>query len=176
MRSLRLLSGAYNLTKKGDKMSRRRKSIVGVVGWHHSTKVVEQNAHKMGEKLADVADMLVCGGLGGTMEAICRGFKAGGGTTMGILPGYDKGDANPFVDIPLPTGLGLARNVLVVKAADVVVAFPGEAGTLSEIAYCLQFGIPVVSFHSWDIPGVIKVKTINEAVEKVEELLRKRGL
>ncbi|MDD4907483.1 MAG: TIGR00725 family protein [Candidatus Omnitrophica bacterium] len=157
-------------------MTKSRKSIVGIVGWHHSTRVVEQNALKIGKKLADVADILVCGGLSGTMEAVCQGFKSGGGLTMGILPGYDKGDANPYVDIPIPTGLGLARNVLVVKTADVVVAFPGEAGTLSEIAYCLQFGIPVVSFHSWNIPGVIKVQTINEVVDKVAELLRKRGL
>jgi uncharacterized protein (TIGR00725 family) len=157
-------------------MTKTRKGIVGVVGWHHSTRIVEQNAHKLGKKLAQVVDILVCGGLSGTMEAVCKGFKAGGGTTMGILPGYDKGDANPYVDIPIPTGLGLARNVLVVKTADVVVAFPGEAGTLSEIAYCLQFGIPVVSFHSWDIPGVIKVQTLSEAVDKVEDLLRKRGL
>jgi predicted Rossmann-fold nucleotide-binding protein len=68
--------------------------------------------------------------------------------------------------------LGLARNVLVVKAADVVVALPGEAGTLSEVAYCLQFGIPVISLQSWDIPGVIKVKTVEEAVEKVREILQ----
>ena len=119
---------------------------------------------------------MVCGGLSGTMEAVCKGFKAGGGMTIGVLPGYDKGDANAYVDIPIPTGLGLARNVLVVKTADVVVAFPGEAGTLSEIAYCLQFGIPVISFHSWNIPGVIKAKSISDAVSKVEELFRKRGI
>jgi hypothetical protein len=77
------------------------------------------------------------------------------------------------VDIVIPTGLGLARNVLVVKSADIVVALPGEAGTLSEIAFCLQFGIPVVSFKSWDIPGVIKVDTADEAVEKVKQLLER---
>ena len=89
------------------------------------------------------------------------------------MPGYSKIDANPYVDIPIPTGLGLARNVLVVKAADVVVALPGEAGTLSEVAYCLQFGIPVISLKSWDIKGVIKVETIDEAVEEVKKVLRK---
>ncbi len=157
-------------------MTKNRKGIVGVVGWHHSTRVVEQNAQKMGRELAKIAEMLVCGGLSGTMEAVCKGFKAGGGTTLGMLPGYDKGDANPYIDIPIPTGLGLARNVLVVKTADVVVAFPGEAGTLSEIAYCLQFGIPVISFHSWNIPGVIKATSISDAVNKVGELFRKRGL
>lgn len=106
------------------------------------------------------------------MKAVSAGFKASGGVTIGILPGYDKKDANPYVDIAIPTGMGLARNILVVKSADVVVALPGESGTLSEIAYCLQFGTPVISLNSWDIPGVIKVKTVEQAVEKVKALLR----
>jgi len=107
------------------------------------------------------------------MKAVCSGFKAGGGLTIGILPGYDKKDANEFVDIAIPTGLGLARNVLVVKSADAVVALPGEAGTLSEIAYCLQFGIPVVSLNSWDIKGVIKADTVEDAVAQVKDILGK---
>jgi len=108
------------------------------------------------------------------MVAVCQGFKAAGGLTIGILPSYDKKDANPYVDIAIPTGMGLARNVLVVKSAEVVVALPGEAGTLSEIAYCLQFGIPVISLNSWDIPGVIKVGTLEEAVKEVQK--RTKGL
>lgn len=108
------------------------------------------------------------------MKAGCQGFKAGGGLTIGIIPGYDKRDANECVDIVIPTGLGLARNVLVVKTADVVVALPGASGTLSEVAYCLQFGIPVISLNSWDIPGVIKVETAREAVTKVKTLLKER--
>jgi len=149
------------------------KKIVSVIGGRTCNKEVEKLAHDLGKKLAKVVDILVSGGLGGTMEAVCKGFKAGGGLTIGILPGYDKKDANKHVDITLPTGLGLARNVLVVKSADVVVALPGEAGTLSEIAYCLQFGIPVISLKSWDIPGVIKVNTIEEAVKKTKQLLQK---
>jgi len=148
-----------------------QKKIVSVIGGRKCKKEVELLAHDLGKKLAKVADLLVSGGLGGTMEAVSKGFKAGGGITIGILPSYDKKDANKHVDIALPTGLGLARNVLVVKSADVVVALPGEAGTLSEIAYCLQFGIPVISLGSWDIPGVIKAETIEEAVKKVKELL-----
>ena len=147
------------------------KKIVSVIGGRRCTDEVERLAHDLGKNLAQVADILVSGGLGGTMEAVCKGFKAGGGTTIGILPGYDKKDANKHVDICLPTGLGLARNVLVVKSADVVVALPGEAGTLSEIAYCLQFGIPVVSLKSWDIPGAIQVNTIDDAISKVKELI-----
>jgi len=149
-----------------------RKKVVGVIGGHSCTPEVEQVAQELGKKLAKVVDLLVCGGVSGTMEAVCQGFKAGGGVTLGILPSYDKRSANQFVDIPIPTGLGLARNVLVVKAADVVVALPGRAGTLSEIAYCLQFEIPVISLNSWDVPGTIKVKTVDEAVSMVKELIK----
>ncbi len=150
-----------------------RKKVVSVIGGHSCTKEVEQLAHNLGEKLAKVVDILACGGLSGTMKAVCQGFKAAGGLTIGILPSYDKNTANPYVDIVLPTGLGLARNALVVKSADVVVALPGEAGTLSEIAYGIQFGIPVISLNSWDIKGVIKAKTVDEAVGKVKSLLEK---
>ena len=150
-----------------------RKKVISVIGGHSCNEEVEQIAQKLGKNLAEVVGILVCGGLSGTMKAVASGFKAGGGLTIGILPGYDKKDANEFVDIAIPTGLGLARNVLVVKSADVVVALPGEAGTLSEIAYCLQFGIPVISLKSWDISGVIKVNTIEEAIEKVKELLKR---
>ncbi|MDD4939293.1 MAG: TIGR00725 family protein [Candidatus Omnitrophica bacterium] len=152
-----------------------RKKIVSVIGGRRCAGEVERLAQKLGKKLTKVVDILASGGLSGTMRAVCRGFKSGGGLTIGILPGYDKSCANPYVDIALPTGLGLARNVLVVKSADVVVALPGEAGTLSEIAYCLQFGIPVISLNSWDIDGVIKVKTVEEAVEKVKELLKRKS-
>jgi len=150
-----------------------RKKTVAVIGGRRCAPKVEQLAHNLGKKLAKVADVLVSGGLSGTMEAVCKGFKASGALTVGIIPGYDKNDANAYVDIVIPTGIGLARNVLVVKSADVVVALPGEAGTLSEIAYCLQFGIPVISLKSWDIPGVIKAKTIDEAIDKVKELIEK---
>ena len=148
------------------------KKMVSVIGGRACSKEVEQIAQSLGKKLAKVADILVSGGLSGVMEAVCTGFKAAGGLTIGILPSYNKADANKFVDIAIPTGLGLARNVLVVKSADVVIALPGRAGTLSEIAYCIQFGIPVITLGSWDIPGVIKLNTIDEVVAKVKELLK----
>ena len=153
-----------------------RKKVVSVIGGHSCNKEVEQIAQNLGKKLAKVVDILVSGGLSGTMKAVCQGFKAGGGLTIGIIPSYNKNEANAFVDIVIPTGLGLARNVLVVKSADVVVALPGEAGTLSEVAYCLQFGIPVISLRSWDITGVIKVNTVEEAVEKVRQFLKRSSL
>lgn len=150
-----------------------RRKIVSVIGGHNCNKEVEQIAKNFGKNLAKVVDILISGGLSGTMKAVCQGFKDGNGLTIGIIPSYDKKEANPYVDIVIPTGLGFARNVLVVKSADVVVALPGEAGTLSEIAFCLQFDIPVISLKSWDIPGVIKVETVEEAIEKVKEILKK---
>ena len=151
-----------------------RKKAVSVIGGHQCTAEVEQLAHNLGKKVAKVADVLISGGVSGTMEAVCKGFKAAkGGIVIGIIPSYEKNEANEFVDVVIPTGMGLARNVLVVKSGDVVVALPGESGTLSEIAYCLQFGIPVISLGSWDIPGVIKAKSIDEALRKVKQALRK---
>lgn len=152
-----------------------RKKVVGVIGGHSCNEEVEQLAKNLGKRLAKVVDILVCGGLSGVMKAVAQGFKSEDGLTIGIIPSYNKNEANPFIDIVIPTGLGLARNVLVVKSADVVVAFPGESGTLSEIAYSLQFGIPVVSLRSWDIPGVIKVDGVEDAIAKVKELLKKES-
>lgn len=149
-----------------------RRKIVGVIGGHECNKEVEQLAHNLGKRLVKVVNTLVSGGLSGTMKAVCSGFNSAGGLTIGIIPTYDKKDANEFVDIVIPTGMGLARNLLVVKSADVVVALPGEAGTLSEIAYCLQFAIPVISLGSWDIPGVIKAETPKEAVDLVQKILK----
>ena len=148
-----------------------REKVVSVIGGRDCTAEVEELANDLGKKLAKVVKYLCCGGLSGTMKAVCAGFKAGGGVTIGIIPSYNKKDANDFVDIVIPTGLGLARNVLVVKSGDVVVALPGEAGTLSEIAYCLQFGIPVISLKSWDIPGVIQVDSAEKAIDEVKKRL-----
>jgi len=151
-----------------------RKRVVGVIGGHACSEEVEQLAHNLGKNLAKVVGILVCGGLSGTMKAVCRGFKGGGGLTIGIIPGYNKNAANEHVDIVIPTGLGLARNVLVVKSADLIVALPGEAGTLSETAYALQFGIPIISLKSWDIPGVIQAKTVEEVIAEVKKVVGSR--
>jgi len=148
-----------------------RKKVVSVIGGHSCTFEVEQIAHKLGIKLIKVAQILISGGLRGTMKAVCKGFKESGGITIGIIPSYDKDTANEFVDIIISTGLGLARNTLVVASADVVIALPGEAGTLSEIAYALQFGIPVISLNSWNIPGVIKAETVDDAVSRAKKVL-----
>ena len=147
------------------------KKVVSVIGGRACNAEVEQNAQDLGKKLAKVANVLVSGGLSGVMKAVCSGFKAAGGLTVGIIPSYNKNDANEFVDIVIPTGLGLARNVLVVTSADVVIALPGRAGTLSEIAYCIQFNIPVVTLNSWDVPGATKAKSVDEAVSIAKKLL-----
>lgn len=118
----------------------------------------------MGRLLAERGAVVVCGGLGGTMEAACRGAKQAGGTTVGLLPGGSRSDANPFVDVAIPTGLGEARNALVVRAADVVVAVGGGYGTLSEIALALKAGKRVVGLGSWEIDGVVAVDGPEAAV------------
>jgi uncharacterized protein (TIGR00725 family) len=111
-------------------------------------------AADVGRLVAERGAVLVCGGLGGSMESACRGAKDGGGLTVGILPGPDRSAANPFVDVALPTGLGEARNALVVRAADAVIAIGGGYGTLSEIALALKAGKPVIGLDTWEIEGV----------------------
>jgi uncharacterized protein (TIGR00725 family) len=121
-------------------------------------------AAEVGRLVAERGAVLVCGGLGGAMESACRGAKEGGGLTVGILPGADRSAANPFVDVALPTGLGEARNALVVRAADVVIAIGGGYGTLSEIALALKAGKPVVGLGTWDIDDVIVAEDPETAV------------
>jgi uncharacterized protein (TIGR00725 family) len=111
----------------------------------------------VGRELAGRGAVLVCGGLGGVMEAACRGAKEAGGTTVGILPGADRAAANEFVDIAIPTGLGEARNALVVRAADALIAVGGGYGTLAEIALALKAGKRVVTLDSWEIEGAVAV-------------------
>lgn len=148
-----------------------RKTTISIIGGSKCSKEVEQIAHKIGKIVANMGAILICGGLGGVMRAVCQGAKSANGITIGIIISYDKNDANEFCDIVIPSGLGYARNVLVVQAGDIIVALPGEYGTLSEVAYGLQFKKPVISLGGWDIPGVIKVKTPEEAESKLKELL-----
>ena len=110
-----------------------------------------RHASEVGRELGAHGAVLVCGGLGGVMEAACRGAHEMGGTTIGILPGTDRAAANEFVDVAIPTGVGEARNALVVCAADAVIALAGEFGTLSEIALALKAGKPVVGIATWEL-------------------------
>ena len=147
--------------------------FVAVVGDGQCSGEVAALAEAVGRELAQRGAVLVCGGLGGVMEAACRGAKAAGGLTVGILPGTARGEANRYVDIPIVTGLGEARNVLVVQSAQAVIAVHGEYGTLSEIAHALKLGIPVVGLHTWELAkegqprqAIVRAHTPQEAVEK----------
>lgn len=128
---------------------------VAVVGAGEATTSEERLAEEVGTLLAQAGAVVVCGGLGGVMAAACRGALLAGGTTVGILPGADRREANQWVTVALPTGLGELRNGLLVRAADVVVAVGGEHGTLSEIALALKLGVPVVGVATWSLvrPG-----------------------
>jgi uncharacterized protein (TIGR00725 family) len=123
-----------------------------------------EEAEELGRELARAGALLVCGGLGGAMEAACRGAKGEGGKTLGILPGADRSAANRYVDVAIPTGLGEARNALIVRAADALIAIAGGYGTLSEIALALRAGKPVIGLGTWDIEGVVQASSPAEAV------------
>ncbi len=146
--------------------------IVGVVGPGDCDAALARVAEEVGRHLAQHGLAVLTGGRGGVMEAACRGAKSAGGLTLGILPGARRGEANPYVDVPLPTGLGEARNAIVACASEVLVAIAGEYGTLSEIALALKLGRPVIGLHTWPmIPDVIAVDNPAQAVEKVLDSL-----
>ena len=123
--------------------------FVAVIGDGLCSAETARLAEEVGQHLAEKGAVVICGGLGGVMEAACRGAKAAGGLTVGILPGSSWQEANPYVDIPIVTGMGEARNVVVVSSAQSVIAVSGGYGTLSEIAHALKLGIPVVGLGSW---------------------------
>ncbi len=153
--------------------------IIAVIGAGRCSEDVAEIAEAVGRELARRGIALVCGGLGGVMEAACRGAKSEGGLTIGILPGFNRHEANPYVDIPVVTGLGEARNVIVVRTAQAVIAVNGGYGTLSEIAYALKLGIPVVGLGTWQlakggqrVSAIVEAATPAEAVEKALALAK----
>jgi uncharacterized protein (TIGR00725 family) len=153
---------------------------VAVVGPGDAPPDAEAAAEAVGAGLARAGAVVVCGGRGGAMEAACRGARAEGGTTVGILPGADRAEANPYVDIAIPTGLGELRNGLVVRAADAVIAVAGEYGTLSEIGFALKTGKPVVGLGTWELArggepdaGIVVASDPAEAVERALALARR---
>ncbi len=146
--------------------------IISVIGAGSCNKEIYCIAEEVGRLIAQKGATLLTGGLGGVMEAASKGAREAGGTTVGILPGFGKEEANPFVDIPIITGLSDARNIIVVRSADAVIAVSGEYGTLSEIAIALKLGKPVIGIKTWDnIKGVIYVNSPEEAIQKVLELV-----
>ena len=149
-----------------------RPKHIGVIGAGDCSDKTYHMARNLGAGIGKKGWILVCGGLGGVMEAAARGCTEAGGMTVGILPGLDKTSANPYVKIPLATGLGEGRNLLVVRASDVLVSVSGGYGTLSEIALALKVNKPVIGLETWkDIQGVQYVSDPEEAVRLVEKLL-----
>ncbi len=140
---------------------------VAVVGGGDCSPKVREQAQELGRLLAERGHILICGGLGGVMEAVAHGARTAGGLVVGVLPG-EKIDANPCISIAIATGMGHARNVIIVKSADAVIALPGEHGALSEIALALKMKKRVISLQSWDIPGTIKAETPEEAVKLLD--------
>jgi uncharacterized protein (TIGR00725 family) len=123
---------------------------IGVVGSSEGTPVQRELAREVGTRLARAGAIVVCGGLSGVMEAVCVGAKEGGGLTIGILPGSERHAANPHVDVALATGLGELRNGLIVRFSDALIAVGGGWGTLSEIAFAMRTGRPVVALAGWE--------------------------
>ena len=142
----------------------RKRIRVAVIGGSRPGRQALEAAFEVGRLIARAGAIVVCGGLGGVMEAASRGAREEGGFVVGILPGGSPADANPWVDLPVATGLGYTRNALVVMNADAVVAIDGEYGTLSEIAYGKIHGKKVVGLGTWDVKGVETATTPEEAV------------
>lgn len=147
--------------------------IIAVIGGARPTPEEAATAEAVGRALAQAGATLICGGLGGVMEAACRGAKSAGGLTVGILPGTDPGEANPYVDIPIVTGMRCARNIIIARTAQAVIAIGGSYGTLSELAYALNFGKPVVGLGTWEMSRadhppapIVRAETPQKAVER----------
>ena len=155
-----------------------KKILIAVIGGGDCSQKEARLAEEVGREIARHGAILVCGGLGGVMEAACRGASSAGGLTIGILPGDNRRAANPYVQIPIVTGLGYARNVAVAKSAQAVIAIDGSYGTLSEIGHALQSGIPVIGLNTWSLSiagqpdnSIIPAKGPKDAVNKAIELI-----
>ncbi len=144
----------------------------GVIGAGKAERELLKMAEEVGKLLAKEGVIIITGGLGGVMEAASRGAFLEGGITVGILPTVRKDDANPYVKIPIPTGMDEMRNALVVRASDVLIAIGGEYGTLSEIALALKTGKKVIGLKTWNIKGVIEANSAEEAVRVALNLLQ----
>jgi uncharacterized protein (TIGR00725 family) len=154
-----------------------KKRFIAVIGGAEPSPQEARLAEEVGRELAMKGAILVCGGLGGVMEAACQGAQSEGGVTIGILPGESRRAANPYVQIPIVTGIGYARNLAVVKSAQAVIAIGGSYGTLSEISHALQSGIPVIGLNTWSLfrngqqdNSIILAQNPTEAVNKALNL------
>ena len=135
---------------------------IAVIGAADSTPEEYATAQVVGRLIAENKETLICGGMGGVMEAACKGAQEMGGRTVGIIP--DMGDGNPYLDVHIRSGIGYSRNIVLVQSADAVIAVGGKYGTLSEIAIALKLKKPVFGLKTWEIEGVVKCATPEEAV------------
>jgi uncharacterized protein (TIGR00725 family) len=149
----------------------KQRRVIGIIGAGKAEEGLLKLAEACGSLIAKRGAVLICGGLGGVMEAAAKGAKNSGGVTVGILPGDSKDSANPYIDIPIATGLGEGRNIIIVRSADGLIAIGGEYGTLSEIAFALKAGKPVIGLKTWDIKGVITAETPEGAVDRLFQLV-----
>ncbi len=148
-----------------------RRPAIGVIGAGAAAPELRETARAVGREIAARGATLVCGGRGGVMEAAAAGALEAGGHTIGILPGYARADANPHIEFAIATGMGEARNAIVVASSDALIALAGEAGTLSEIALALKLGRPVVALEAWpEIAGLHRAATPQAAVEQALRL------
>jgi uncharacterized protein (TIGR00725 family) len=155
-----------------------KQKFIAVIGASQATASDIENAGLVGQQIARAGAILVCGGLGGVMEAACKGAVQEDGLTIGILPGDNRMAANEYVEIPIATGVGYARNMAVVKSAQAVIAVGGSYGTLTEIGFALQSGLPVIGLGSWSISRkgkekspILAVNTPAEAVNLALEMI-----
>ncbi len=150
-----------------------RRHLIGVSGGSLITVDIKPIAFEVGREIARHGAILVCGGLTGVMEYAAKGAKEQGGITVGILPGEIASSANPYIDIPIVTGMGDARNVILVKSSECLIAIDGKYGTLSEIVFALSLDIPVIGLKTWDIDEkIIRAETPKQAVELALDLLK----
>ena len=143
--------------------------IIGVIGGSECNSETRKTAYEVGKRIAERGDILISGGLGGVMEHSSRGAKEAGGMTIGILPGKTKGDANRFIDIPIVTNMSHARNAIIVRSADILIAINGKYGTLSEIGLALASDKKIIGINTWDIDGVKHVNSVDDAIEELDK-------
>ncbi|MEK7375994.1 MAG: TIGR00725 family protein [Candidatus Margulisiibacteriota bacterium] len=158
-----------------------KKLFISVIGESKASRKNYEAAEKVGELLAKHGAIIFCGGTTGVMEGVCKGAKKGGGITVGILPSSKRSHANKYVDIPIPTGVGYARNKYVVKSGQAVIAIGGSYGTLCEIGFALGYKIPVIGINTWQFQkkghkksSIIYVKSPENAVKLAIEAAKKR--
>lgn len=157
-------------------MSTARKPVIAVVGAGKCSKKLRDQAAEVGRRVAEAGAVLICGGMGGIMEGAARGAKEAGGVTIGILPTDNLADANEYIDYPIATGFGEARNIMVVRSADAVIAFPGKYGTLSEMGFALKARKPVISVNAWRLGDEIhQAETPEEAADLALKLAGDAG-